>query len=64
MSARWSESRTPFAILCPDCGQVFLTEDEYDRQMSAPDSRWQCPKCLAKPVDWDDDNYESAWDGL
>lgn len=27
------------------CGRVPLTGEEYDRQMSRPDTTWVCPKC-------------------
>lgn len=57
--------RTPWAIRChPNqpsrlgCGLVYLTEQEYDSQMSCPDDRWRCPVCGTSPADWDDDNYE------
>lgn len=36
------------------CGVVDLTFEEYDYQMSRPDSTWRCPKCDAS-ADWDDD---------
>lgn len=55
--------RTPWAIWCRDSDPefshnlVYLTKDEYDRQMNAPDSLWKCPICRCS-ADWDDDNYE------
>lgn len=61
---------TPFAILCHNTEahdapltRVFLTERNYDFQMSRSDSRWQCPSCGECPVDWDDDNFEAAYAG-
>lgn len=51
---------TPWAVLCAEHGRVFMTEDEYGRQLSRPDSRWTCPKC-GEVSDFDDDNYEAAY---
>lgn len=53
---------TPYAVICRTDGQVFLTEDEYARQMSRPDSLWACPKC-GEPAAFDDDHYERYLDG-
>ena len=57
--------RTPWAVHCEGpfdmpgygCGLVYLTKQEYDRQMDAPDSLWKCPLCRYS-AQWDDDNYE------
>lgn len=55
--------RTPWAIICKDDypdlshGLVYLTKDEYERQLSAPHSLWKCPICRCS-AQWDDDNYE------
>lgn len=64
-----SETPTPWATICrgdPEigftgCGQVFMTEDFYIRQMSLPDSTWRCARCGYEAA-WDDDNYEQALD--
>jgi hypothetical protein len=48
---------TPYAIICYEHSQVFLTLEEYSYQMSRPDSLWKCPLC-GEVADWDDDNYE------
>lgn len=53
--------RTPYAVLCDDHGQQFLTAEQYDHQMSRPNSRWRCPRCGA-PAHWDDDEYEATLD--
>ena len=53
--------RTPYAVLCDDHGQRFLTEAQYDQQMSRPDALWRCPRC-GENAYWDDDNYEQATD--
>lgn len=54
----YTETRTPFAIICREHGRVYLTEHEYHRQMDRPDRLWQCP--CGKAADWDDTNYEEA----
>ena len=46
-----------YAVDCPACGLVRLTEREYDFQMDRPDSLWFCPKC-GSYAEWDDDTYE------
>ncbi len=53
--------RTPYAVLCDDHGQQFLTEEQYDHQMSKPDSLWRCPRC-GEDAYWDDDEYDAALD--
>lgn len=61
---RVSKERTPWAVICPVHGQVFLTEQEYDHQMNKANALWMCPICppyLSKNVTWDDDNYEMDW---
>lgn len=53
---------TPYAVICPYHGKRFLTEKEYERQMSKPavaafgDDLWRCPDC-GRRSGWDDDNY-------
>lgn len=59
MTTRESSSPTPWAVICDTDGQVFLTSEEYERQMNRPDSMWQCPRCR-DVAQWDDDNYERA----
>jgi hypothetical protein len=53
--------RTPFAVLCDDHRQQFLTEEQYSRQLHRPDSFWSCPRC-GESAHWDDDEYETAID--
>ena len=67
-----SDTPTPYAVHCEgllegySCGLVYLTPEEYARQMSQPHRTWRCPRCLAEAW-WDDDIYEvvswenSAW---
>lgn len=65
--------KSPWAIICyqhdtPELlaelkgrpTRVYLTREQYDKQMSNPNARWKCPACGACPVEWDDDNYEEA----
>ncbi len=52
-----SQTETPYAVICRAHGQVFLTEDEYGRQLCRPDSLWTCPTC-GRAAQWDDDHYE------
>lgn len=50
---------TAHAIICPKHGQVFLSPQEYIRQLDQPDSRWTCPVCgNDDPVQFDDSNYD------
>lgn len=39
------------------CGQVPLSESEYNRQMNRPDSLWACPRC-GSTAEFDDDYFE------
>lgn len=41
------------------CGQVLISEDEYDRQMSRPDLLWCCPHC-GSTASFDDDYFEET----
>lgn len=41
------------------CGQVPLSESEYDRQMRRPDSLWMCPRC-GSTATFDDDYFEKV----
>ena len=59
------QSRTPYAVHClgpwdmpgGGCGLVYLTEEQYNRQMARPDYKWRCPHCRYE-ADWSDDNYD------
>lgn len=51
--------RTPYAVLCDDHGQQFLTEVEYSKQLLRPDSLWMCPRC-GESAHWDDDEYDAT----
>jgi len=60
-----SSKPTPYAIICygpfdlpgNGCGKVYLTEEEYSKQISNPNKTWRCPNCRYE-ASWDDDNYE------
>jgi len=54
---------TGYAIDCPKCNTVHLSKEEYFRQVSQPDDRWECPKCGAIS-DFNDEIYESKFGGL
>lgn len=46
---------TPWRLLCPRHGKVFLTREEYEAQTSSPDALWQCPALdMGDPSDLDD----------
>jgi hypothetical protein len=48
---------TPWAVVCHKHGRVFLTQQQYDKQMIVADAFWICPVC-GDVASWDDDNYE------
>lgn len=50
-----SDDPTPYAVNCKNCMILrFLTEAQYQRQLSKPDSLWTCPVC-GEVAQWDDD---------
>ncbi len=53
--------RTPYAVLCDDHGQQFLTEKEYVHQMRRSNALWRCPIC-GESAYWDDDEYDATFD--
>jgi endogenous inhibitor of DNA gyrase (YacG/DUF329 family) len=52
---------TAYQVICPLCGPVNLTEENYTRQMMQPDIRWHCPAC-GSVAEWDDDWFEEFED--
>jgi hypothetical protein len=52
-----------YAVICLVHGKVELSDQQYEDQMSAPDSRWVCPEC-GNIAQWDDDTYEAYLDSL
>jgi hypothetical protein len=63
----YGEVRTPYAVFCdgpdytiaPGCGLVYMTEQQYEAQMSRPDALWRCPRCNGD-ARFDDENYEES----
>ena len=52
---------SPYAVLCSHGlshvrQRCYLTAEQYDQQMSRPDSTWRCPVC-GDEAQWDDQNY-------
>jgi hypothetical protein len=58
MVREMKRKQTPWAVICREHRQVFLTDAEYDAQMDNPDAVWKCPLC-GHNAEWDDDNYEA-----
>lgn len=56
-----SEERTPYMVQCVMDGNVYLTKDEYDRQVYRHNRGWECPLCGGNAA-WSDDNYEGFYD--
>lgn len=54
---RISETPTPYAVHCWQCGKVYLTYEEYTWQMWDANHLWCCP-CCGETAHWDDDNFE------
>lgn len=52
---------TKYAVRCLEHGLVPLSDEEYNAQMGAPDSLWECPLCR-RPATWDDETYEAYVD--
>ena len=53
----------PCAVICKNSLahtaplRVFLTPEQYKKQLMVVDSKWKCPICRCE-AQWDDDNYE------
>jgi hypothetical protein len=64
-----SANPTPWAVICPQHGRVYLTNDEYRVQLDRPNAGWECTQAVLEeplPVgvcgeeaEWDDENYEA-----
>ena len=50
---------TPYAVLCPRHGRVYLTREGYQQQLSRPHAKWACPTCKRVST-FDDATYEAA----
>ena len=48
---------TQYAVGCVLDGKVYLTHDEYSRQLGHANATWKCPICGGRAT-WDDDHYE------
>ena len=55
------KKQTPYALICKNCGQVFLTAKEYERQLMQPNRLWECPMCREAAA-FDDKNMEKHLD--
>jgi hypothetical protein len=56
----WTNDKIPesrYGVICPTDGKQGLSEDEYMRQLSRPDSKWKCPGCGGDAA-FDEDRYE------
>lgn len=51
---------TQYAVKCPDHGKVYLSEEEYIRQLENPNCTWRCG-CGGEAY-WDDEHYEKWLD--
>lgn len=49
---------TPWAVICPEHGRMYLTGAQHLAQLNEPDEPWHCPTCNA-PAEWDDDCLET-----
>ena len=72
---RVSETATPWAVVCTDttedigedqdpllingCGKVYMTEEEYMRQLMRPHSTWTCPNGCHNEAYFDDEHHET-----
>lgn len=50
--------RTFAAVICEEHGLVYLTREEYDKQMNNPDRLWECPIGCESVAFWSDGNFE------
>ena len=57
MAVGTERQETPWAVTCDEHGLVFLTQEEYSKQMKVPSKTWRCPICREEAI-WDDENYE------
>ena len=76
-SEKEERASTPWRVICPRHGAVFLTHDEYEAQLEAVDRDWCCPVfdtgnpedpldvgpgICGTPSEWDDSWYDSWTD--
>lgn len=48
-----------YGVICPKCGDVELSREEYQTQMLAPGCGWRCPECWG-PAEWDDSKHDAS----
>ncbi len=51
---------SPYAVICPNHGQVLLTNDQYSYQLDHADDLWCCPHCL-ETSEFDSARYEAYY---
>lgn len=67
MQTKISNTPTPWAVYCQSYGcprwkgQVFLTHEEYQRQLSDPLDGWRCPEC-GDLAEWDAYSFNRHFD--
>lgn len=54
-----STKPTRYAVICVLHGRVYMTKEEYIRQMYRADDKWCCPSCGAIAT-FDDETYEEG----
>jgi hypothetical protein len=67
MAPKVSPTPTAYATICrggdfegdTGCGQVFMTAEFYNHQMSNPDATWRCASC-GREAEFDDSNWEKV----
>lgn len=55
-----SDIPTPYAVMCPVHGRIYLTREGYTHQMNDPNAFWRCP--CGRKAEFDDVTYEAAQD--
>jgi len=48
---------TRYAVICQVHGRVYMTKEEYDRQIWDADDLWKCPEC-GSTATFDNENYD------
>lgn len=52
-----SMTKTAWAVDCPECGKVFMTQAFYEEQPTCADKPWLCPRCFSN-AEFDNANWE------
>jgi hypothetical protein len=61
MESQDKNPKSPYGIICDNCGKQGLTQQNYEKQMWNADALWKCPNC-GDTATWDDDRYERGMD--